>query len=160
MRLNQDQVVAMGFHATTSPVTEYCGTSSLTTAKMLTVKNMSFKTGQQLTITGKPTSATGFAINIGHSEDTVALHFNPRFCEQTIVCNSKKSGVWQSEQRERSFPFHVNEEFKVTIQFSGQNFNIRLPNGNIIQFPNRSGDSKFKYIYVTGDVRILGIKIK
>ncbi|XP_063061626.1 beta-galactoside-binding lectin-like [Engraulis encrasicolus] len=131
---------------------------------MLTVKNMSFKTGQEMKITGKATSATGFSINIGHNEESVALHFNPRFCahgdSNTIVCNSKKGGAWQTETRDSSFPFHTNEEFKVSIQFSGDSFNIKLSNGHNIHFPNRFGDSKFKHIHFEGDVRIHSFKIK
>ncbi|XP_063055009.1 galectin-2-like [Engraulis encrasicolus] len=127
---------------------------------MLTVKNMSFKTGQEMKITGKATSATGFSINIGHSEDSLALHFNPRFSLSTIVCNSKKGGAWESEARDSSFPFHANEEFKVSIQFSGDSFNIKLPNGHNIRFPNRFGDSKFKHIHFHGDVKIYSLKIK
>ncbi|XP_076127627.1 beta-galactoside-binding lectin-like [Alosa pseudoharengus] len=130
---------------------------------MLTLKNMSFKAGQELKITGKATSGTGFSINIGHSEDNLALHFNPRFSEhgdnQTIVCNSKKEGTWQGEQRESSFPFRPHEEFKITMEFSDQKFHIKLPSGHKMQFPNRFGDKKFKHIHVTGDVKIQGIDI-
>ncbi|XP_062391088.1 galectin-2-like [Sardina pilchardus] len=100
----------------------------------------------------------GFAINIGHSWDSVALHFNPRFDEQTIVCNSYEEGSWQSEQRESSLPFRVQEEFKVTMEFNDKEFHIKLPSGQKIQFPNRFGDKEFKNVHVTGDVKIKDIK--
>lgn len=63
-----------------------------------------------------------FSINIGHDDDAIALHFNPRFNahgdSNTIVCNSKQGG-WGSEHREHCFPFQQGEEFKVTFDLWG-----------------------------------------
>uniref|UniRef100_A0A673YFE4 Galectin n=1 Tax=Salmo trutta TaxID=8032 RepID=A0A673YFE4_SALTR len=82
------------------------------------VKNMSFKLGQTLTITGIPNSeATHFVINVGNSEDDLALHMNPRFDAhgdtRAVVCNSYHGGKWCEEHREGGFPFNQGEEFKV-----------------------------------------------
>nr|ACI66794.1 Galectin-2 [Salmo salar] len=53
------------------------------------VEEMSFKQGQEMTFTGKTKSgASSFSINIGHDSDNYALHFNPRFSHEHIVCNS------------------------------------------------------------------------
>ncbi|KAJ8406644.1 hypothetical protein AAFF_G00295600 [Aldrovandia affinis] len=83
----------------------------------LELKNMSFKAGQDLKIKGVPKSdAAGFSINVGHSDDHVALHFNPRFnChgdECTIVCNSLHEGSWNEEQRESHFPFQQGRSLR------------------------------------------------
>uniref|UniRef100_A0A4W5Q8S8 Galectin n=1 Tax=Hucho hucho TaxID=62062 RepID=A0A4W5Q8S8_9TELE len=82
------------------------------------VKNMSFKVGQTLTITGVPNSeAAHFVINVGNSEDDLALHMNPRFDAhgdtRAVVCNSYHGGKWCEEHREGGFPFNQGEEFKV-----------------------------------------------
>lgn len=57
-----------------------------------------------------------FAINIGHSAEDIALHFNPRFDahgdQRTIVCNSFQGGNWCEELRESNFPFNQNEDFQ------------------------------------------------
>ncbi|XP_061081776.1 16 kDa beta-galactoside-binding lectin-like [Conger conger] len=129
------------------------------------VKNMSFEAGKELKVTGVPKSdACGFSINVGHCEDRVALHFNPRFdCHgdhRTIVCNSKLDGGWNEEQRVAEFPFQQGEEFKVTISFDNDEFRIKLPDDNVVQFPNRLGDDKYKFIFIDGDVRIKAFKIK
>ncbi|KAJ8263823.1 hypothetical protein GJAV_G00141690 [Gymnothorax javanicus] len=129
------------------------------------VKNMSFKAGDDLKIKGVPKSdAVGFAINVGHSEEHIALHFNPRFdlygdhC--TIVCNSKHDGCWGDEHREHNFPFQQGEEFKVTISFNNDEFSIKLPDDHEFQFPNRLGDDKYKFIFINGDVKIKSFKMK
>ncbi|XP_027015498.1 lectin, galactoside-binding, soluble, 2b [Tachysurus fulvidraco] len=131
---------------------------------VFTVKDMTFKAGQELTISGKPKSDCNlFSINIGHDSDNIALHFNPRFNHEgdsnTIVFNSNRGG-WGEEVREHSFPFDQGESFKVVFSFNNEQFYIKLPNGTMTSFPNRFGDDAFKHIDVQGDVKVLSIKIK
>uniref|UniRef100_A0A4W5M6T0 Galectin n=1 Tax=Hucho hucho TaxID=62062 RepID=A0A4W5M6T0_9TELE len=129
------------------------------------VKNMSFKVGQTLTITGIPNSEPAhFVINVGNSEDDLALHMNPRFDAhgdtRAVVCNSYHGGKWCEEHREGGFPFNQGEEFKINITFTKEQFLVALPDGSEIHFPNRQGDEKFKYMHFEGDVRIQGVEIK
>uniref|UniRef100_A0A672P5C5 Galectin n=1 Tax=Sinocyclocheilus grahami TaxID=75366 RepID=A0A672P5C5_SINGR len=129
------------------------------------VQNLSFKTGQTLTVTGVPSAdSTNFAINIGHSAEDIALHMNPRFDahgdQRTIVCNSLQDGNWCEEHREASFPFNQNEEFQIKITFTNEEFLMTLSDGSQIRFPNRQGAEKYKYMYFEGEGRIHGIEIK
>ncbi|XP_071770866.1 lectin, galactoside-binding, soluble, 2b [Centroberyx gerrardi] len=129
------------------------------------VKDMTFKEGQEFKIRVKPTDdCASFAINIGHDSDNIALHFNPRFDSggdtNTIVCNSCSGGDWGGEHREGNFPFMRGEECKFYINFNNEQFYIKLPDGCMMDFPNRLGDVKYKHFEVTGDARIIGIKIK
>uniref|UniRef100_A0A8C9R111 Galectin n=1 Tax=Scleropages formosus TaxID=113540 RepID=A0A8C9R111_SCLFO len=105
-----------------------------------------------------------FSVNIGHGEDNIALHFNPRFNYQgdnnVIVFNSRHGGSWSEERRENHFPFEQGEEFKVTISFNNEEFRVKLPDGNMLYFPNRFGDDKYMYIQVEGDARVTGFKLK
>uniref|UniRef100_A0A8C7Y4Y2 Galectin n=1 Tax=Oryzias sinensis TaxID=183150 RepID=A0A8C7Y4Y2_9TELE len=105
-----------------------------------------------------------FAINIGHDADNIALHFNPRFDSgsdvNTIVCNSKSGGSWGEEQREGHFPFARGEESKFYINFTMDQFYIKLPDGRMMDFPNRLGDVKYDYFEVKGDAVFHGVKIK
>ncbi|XP_053355165.1 beta-galactoside-binding lectin-like [Clarias gariepinus] len=131
---------------------------------VFTVKDMTFKAGQELTISGKPKSGCNlFSINIGHDAENIALHFNPRFSHRNdtnvIVCNSLR-GAWGEEVKEHSFPFSQGESFKVMFSFNNDQFYIKLPNGTMMSFPNRFGDDSFKHIDVQGDVKVESIKIK
>ncbi|XP_068194009.1 beta-galactoside-binding lectin-like [Antennarius striatus] len=134
-------------------------------SKVMTVKNMSFKAGQTLTIVGVPkTDATNFAVNIGPDEKDITMHINPRFNahgdENVVVCNSYQGGNWCEEVREGGFPFKLGEEFKMVIQFSRTEFQVNLSDGSTIHFPNRMGAEKYSFISFDGDVRIRGIDIK
>ncbi|XP_051995551.1 lectin, galactoside-binding, soluble, 2a [Xyrauchen texanus] len=129
------------------------------------IQNMSFKVGQTLTVTGVPTAdSTNFAINIGHSPEEITLHVNPRFDahgdQRHVVCNSYQGGNWCEEQRDSSFPFNQNEEFKIKITFTNEEFLITLSDGSEIHFPNRLGAEKYKFMQFEGEVRIHMIEIK
>uniref|UniRef100_A0A3Q3F828 Galectin n=1 Tax=Labrus bergylta TaxID=56723 RepID=A0A3Q3F828_9LABR len=99
-----------------------------------------------------------FSINIGHDAENIGMHFNPRFDASgdtnTIVFNSKSGGDWGEECREETslLCFHIN--------LSMESFYIKLPDGSMLDFPNRLGDIKYKYFSIGGDARIVGIKIK
>ncbi|XP_063061502.1 beta-galactoside-binding lectin-like [Engraulis encrasicolus] len=131
---------------------------------MVTINNMSFKAGKELKISGKAKENTGWHFEIGHNEHDVALHFNPRFDMHgdvnTVVCNSKSGDCWQDEQRESCFPFQPEEDFKIVITFNNEFFYINLGDGNMIHFPNRFGDDKFRYMHFGGDAKIYSFKIK
>jgi len=129
------------------------------------VTNMTFKEGQEFKIRVKPKDdCESFAINIGHDEDNIALHFNPRFDlggdSNVIICNSASGGCWMDEQREDNFPFSRGEEQKFYINFTSDTFYIKLPDDSMMHFPNRLGDVKYKHFTVTGGAKIVGIKIK
>lgn len=49
---------------------------------------------------------SSFSINLGCSSRDLAFHFNPRFNESVIVCNSKCADTWQTEHRDRHIPFY------------------------------------------------------
>ncbi|XP_040025410.1 lectin, galactoside-binding, soluble, 2b [Gasterosteus aculeatus] len=129
------------------------------------VKNMTFKEGQEFKVRIRPQdSCSSFAINIGHDSENVAMHFNARFdCQgdtNTIVFNSLSGGSWGDELREGNFPFVRGEECKFHINFNNEQFYIKLPDGSMLNFPNRLGDVKYQYFDVSGEARIVGIKIK
>ncbi|XP_014037346.1 galectin-2 [Salmo salar] len=125
------------------------------------VEEMSFKQGQEMTFTGKTKSgASSFSINIGHDSDNYALHFNPRFSHEHIVCNSLSGGSWGDELKEGHFPFQDGEQFKLVLNFTNEQFYIKLPDGHMMDFPNRLGDCKYNHIMVDGDVKVISFKVK
>lgn len=61
-----------------------------------------------------------FVINLGQGTDKLGLHFNPRFKESTIVCNSRDGSQWGREQRENHLCFSPGSEVKVRCGGSAQ----------------------------------------
>uniref|UniRef100_A0A493TEK8 Galectin n=1 Tax=Anas platyrhynchos platyrhynchos TaxID=8840 RepID=A0A493TEK8_ANAPP len=76
--------------------------------------NLDMKVGDTLKVKGKISGdAEGFSINLGSSSSDLALHFNPRFTETVIVCNSRCGNAWQAEHRDHHFCFSRDSTVKV-----------------------------------------------
>ncbi|KAG7253783.1 hypothetical protein CRUP_008083, partial [Coryphaenoides rupestris] len=77
-----------------------------TDGPLLHISKMTFKEGAELTISLRLNcDCTRFIINIGHDSENLALHFNPRFDKNQIVCNSLLNGTWGEEHCHKNQPF-------------------------------------------------------
>lgn len=50
--------------------------------------------------------------------------------------------------------------FQCFINFNMEQFYIKLPDGSMVNFPNRLGDVKYDYLDIRGDAELISIKIK
>ncbi|XP_040134265.1 galectin-2 isoform X3 [Ictidomys tridecemlineatus] len=100
-----------------------------------------------------------FVINLGQGTDKLGLHFNPRFKESTIVCNSR-DGSWGKEHRDSHLCFSPGSETKVTLAFHSDEFKVELPDGYELTFPNRLGYSHLSYLSVKGGLQVSSLKLK
>nr|XP_046229645.1 beta-galactoside-binding lectin-like [Scatophagus argus] len=128
------------------------------------VDNLGFVEGNELKVRVKPCDdCNSFSVNIGHDSENIAMHFNPRFesCGDvnTIVFNSKSGGCWGDEHREGNFPFARGEECKFYINFNNEQFYIKLPDGSMVNFPNRLADVKYDYFEICGNAKCTGVKM-
>ena len=124
------------------------------------ITNLDMKLGTTLKIKGKiADDANGFAINLGQGTDKLDLHFNPRFCESTIVCNSRDGNQWGQEQREDHICFSPGSEVKFTVTFESDGFKVKLPDGHQLTFPNRLGHSHLSYLSVPAGFSISSFKL-
>ncbi|KAF6119466.1 galectin 2 [Phyllostomus discolor] len=123
------------------------------------IMNLDMMWGTTLTIKGKVASdADRFSINLGQGTDTLDLHFNPRFDESTIVCNSKDDNNWGEEQR-NDLCFCPGSEVKLTVTFESDKFKINLPDGHQLTFPNRLCHSHLSYLSVQGGFSLSSFKL-
>ncbi|XP_033501319.1 galectin-2-like [Epinephelus lanceolatus] len=130
----------------------------------LELKNVHLRTGDQLKIKGIILhDADRFQIDLGCDADDLALHFNPRFHDDTdgavVVCNSKAAGCWGDEKREIHNPLKRGEDVKIVLKLAGDVFEVELPDGQEIQFPNRENMDVISYIRITGDLQLTSFKI-
>ncbi|NXA39440.1 LEG2 protein, partial [Eudromia elegans] len=122
--------------------------------------NLNMKAGDSLKIKGKISEdADRFVINLGYSSSDLALHFNPRFDESVIVCNSKCSEAWQEEHRDNHVSFSKGSTIKLVIEFLADKFQVRLPDGHEVEFPNRHCYDKITYMSVKGGFRVTSFKL-
>ncbi|AWP18576.1 lgals2 hl14 [Scophthalmus maximus] len=130
----------------------------------LELKNVELRVGNQLKIKGVILhDAERFQIDLGCDEDNLALHFNPRFHDESdgavLVCNSRTDGCWGLEKREIDNPLERGADVKIVLKLAGDVFEVELPNGHEVQFPNRVGMDVINYIRVTGDIKLTSFKV-
>ncbi|XP_074727314.1 galectin-2 isoform X1 [Strix uralensis] len=122
--------------------------------------NLDMKTGDTLKVKGKISDdADSFSINLGCSSSDLALHFNPRFNESVIVCNSRCSKAWQAEHRDNHLCFSKGSTIKVIIEMLADKFQVKLPDGHEVEFPNRHCYDKISYMSVKGGFRVTSFKL-
>ncbi|KAL4647211.1 galectin-9 [Arapaima gigas] len=105
--------------------------------------------GRSVTIHGMVNpNANRFVFNLSYSSG-IALHFNPRFDENTVVRNSHMNNQWGPEERQGGLPFQRGQPFAVTILCDPQAFQVLL-----------NGALKFTYnhrFYPLHDINMLEI---
>ncbi|XP_065820939.1 galectin-2-like [Labrus bergylta] len=130
----------------------------------LELKDVHLRIGDQLTVKGEVLhDAERFQIDLGRDENDLALHFNPRFHDDAdgavLVCNSKCAGSWGDEIRDVHNPLHRGSEVKIVLKMCEDVFEVILPHGHELQFPNRDGVDLISYVRVKGDFKVTSFKI-
>nr|XP_020837938.1 galectin-1-like [Phascolarctos cinereus] len=104
---------------------------------------------------GWMTENHGFTIDMGKNSNNLALHFSIRFDfgydQNHIVFNTMVDGKFGQEVRETHFPFQKGTTVEICIEFEGNFFLVRLPDGHYLNFPNRTEATNIDYVGVFGD---------
>ncbi|XP_023205467.1 galectin-1-like [Xiphophorus maculatus] len=130
----------------------------------LELKNVTLRPGDKLKLKGEILhDAEKFRIDLGVSSEDLALHFNPRFQDDAdgavLVYNSKTAGSWGSEGREMHNPLQRGNDVKIFLKLSGEGFEVELPDGQKLKFPNRTNMDVITYVQVAGDFKLKSFKI-
>ncbi|XP_076609235.1 galectin-2-like [Chaetodon auriga] len=130
----------------------------------LELKNACLRAGDQLKVKGIILhDAERFQIDLGCGADDLALHFNPRFHDDAdgavLVCNSKTDGCWGDEKRDIHNPLQRGSDVKIVLKLTGDMFEVELPDGQEVQFPNRESFDIISYIRIAGDFKLTSLKI-
>ncbi|XP_018417002.1 PREDICTED: galectin-9-like [Nanorana parkeri] len=111
--------------------------------------------GKRVTIQGQVHShAKRWAINFVCFNNDVAFHFNPRFDEQVLVCNTMQSKNWGSEERKNHMPFQRNAFFDISIAVVGHAFQVTANGQFLLEYRHRVSYQTIQSITVSGDVSL------
>ncbi|CAJ0947541.1 unnamed protein product [Ranitomeya imitator] len=118
--------------------------------------------GWSIIIKGETSSTENdFEINfLSDSGDQIAFHFNPRFPEGSIICNSFLSSHWGHEERTDTFPMEANEPFQIEIFSDRENFQVFVDDSKVIQYRHRMKQfSAITKVQVLNDINISSVEI-
>ncbi|KAG8432995.1 hypothetical protein GDO86_017313 [Hymenochirus boettgeri] len=106
-------------------------------------------------------SADNFEINfLNDSEDQIAFHFNPRFSERSIICNSFLSNHWGQEERTDTFPLEANEPFQIEIYSDHEHFKVLIEDCKLIQYRQRIKQFNIiTKVQILNDINISSVEI-
>lgn len=83
----------------------------------------------------------------------VPLHFNVRFDENTVVCNTKIFGTWGIEER-HDLPLAKGQEFSVTIICDVQVFKILVNDQHYCYYEHRLSPESITSVFVKGALKL------
>ncbi|XP_034967856.1 16 kDa beta-galactoside-binding lectin-like [Zootoca vivipara] len=129
----------------------------------LTVTEFELDHGDTIQVRGKTLPYPNeFCVNLGEDSDNLVLRFNSRFDNHkdtsTIICMSKRDGVWEKEERITDFPFNQSRKLKFSCTFSPYEILVQLADNPNTIFPKWLDMKNIKYIAVEGNVKIEALR--
>ncbi|XP_048408647.1 grifin [Stegostoma tigrinum] len=118
--------------------------------------------GWNVTLKGEPSlEAKRFEINfVCDSTEEIAFHFNPRFTESSLVCNSYLANKWGEEERVTSCPLEVEEPFQVDIYSDEEYFHVLLDGTAVCQFKHRIEElNSITKVQVLHDINVSSVEL-
>ncbi|XP_076130345.1 galectin-9-like isoform X1 [Alosa pseudoharengus] len=116
--------------------------------------------GKNITIQGVPNQqADRFCINLRFNSG-IALHFNPRFKENTVVCNSHLNNKWGPEERSGGMPFHCGQQFTVMFVCDTQCYRIIVNGIQMFTYNHRHfSHEQTDIVEISGDVSLSSVQV-
>nr|XP_020837941.1 galectin-1-like isoform X2 [Phascolarctos cinereus] len=102
--------------------------------------------------------ARHFSIDIGEDNSNFALHFNARFnylgSHHVIICNTKRGDYFGRERKMKHFPFQRGARTEIFIAFDERFFVVKLHDGFVFSFLNRTDTERINYVGTHGDIAV------
>ncbi|KAM4048689.1 galectin-9-like isoform 2-T2 [Anomaloglossus baeobatrachus] len=108
-----------------------------------------------------PHSADRFSVNFqcGHGDnDDIAFHFNPRFDEKLVVCNTMEHKNWGKEERKKELPFHHGQQFEIRILVTSCDYKVSVNRNHFVEYHHRLPLHRVNTLTVKGSVCLTSVE--
>ncbi|XP_069470709.1 galectin-9 isoform X2 [Ambystoma mexicanum] len=84
--------------------------------------------------------------------ENIAFHFNPRFSESCVVCNTKERNSWGREERKHEMPFHKGHHFEIRVLISHHCYKVSVNGNHFLEYNHRIPLHRVNTLEITGSV--------
>ncbi|XP_070249214.1 galectin-9B-like [Myotis yumanensis] len=121
--------------------------------------------GHQIIVKGMflPSCGSRFEVNFqtGLSDKDIAFHFNPRFEDGGyVVCNTKRNGRWEQEEKMKINPFQMGIPFEISFLVENSGFQVMVNGNFFMNYIHRVPFHRVDTISFIGGLEVTQISIE
>lgn len=105
-------------------------------------------------------SGDRFAVNFQCGNEDIAFHFNPRFDDGLVVCNTKEHQNWGKEERKHELPFHRGQPFEIRILVTQHDYKVSVNRNHVLEYRHRIPIQRVNNLSVNGCVSLSCVDIQ
>uniref|UniRef100_A0A8D0G991 Galectin n=1 Tax=Sphenodon punctatus TaxID=8508 RepID=A0A8D0G991_SPHPU len=92
--------------------------------------------------------------------EQIAFHFNPRFSDSVIVCNSFLANRWGREEVTDTFPLEADAPFQIEIYSDQDYFHAFVDENKILQYKHRQKQlSSITKMQIMNGINVASVEI-
>ncbi|XP_078287202.1 galectin-9-like [Rhinoraja longicauda] len=96
--------------------------------------------------------------NSRHSD--IAFHFNVRYDQSTVVCNTLENDTWGTEEIKHHVPIKAGSYFELIIKIGNYSFQVSVDGQHFLEYRHRLPLTSVDTLKITRDVHVNAITFK
>ncbi|CAJ0968721.1 unnamed protein product [Ranitomeya imitator] len=92
--------------------------------------------------------------------DDIAFHFNPRFDQKTVVCNTMQNKNWGTEEVKSELPFYWGLPFELRILVTSLNYKVSVNGLHYLEYRHRISLQRVNTLIIGGPLCLTSVEIQ
>ncbi|XP_032897146.1 uncharacterized protein LOC116986075 [Amblyraja radiata] len=117
--------------------------------------------GKMVIIQGQvPEKAMRFAVNFVCSNSDIAFHFNVRYDQSAVICNTLVNNIWGTEEIKHQIPINAGSYFELIIKTCNEYFQVSVDGQHFLEFGHKIPFKGVDTLKIAKDVHVNAITFK